>query len=111
MIPVKEIKTTIPGYRPILEERETIITFNETQEPAEVFTHNPAMIRKLDALTDQRPEEVTCCRAETINGVELREYRVPKKWVKVNASRILSEDQKQAIRERFRINSDLKNAL
>ena len=107
MIPIKEIKTTPAGYRPTLEERETIITFNETQEPAEVLTYNAALIRKLDALTEQKPEEVICCRAESINGVQLREYRIPRKWLRVNPTKQLSEEQRQQLAERMhRINSE-----
>lgn len=94
MIPITEIKMSVPYYKPSLEERETIICFNELDSTAEVFTYNPALIRKLDALTDARSDEVTCTRAESINGVGLRQYIVPKKWVKVNASRIISEEER-----------------
>lgn len=94
MIPITEIKMTVDYYRPSLEERETVICFNELDSSAEVFTYNPALIRKLDALTDDRPDEVTCMRAESINGVGLRQYTVPKKWVKVNASRIVPEEER-----------------
>ena len=38
-------------------ERETIILFNETSEPAEVFTYNKRMIRKLERLTKLFPDE------------------------------------------------------
>lgn len=106
MIEVKEIRTTIPEYRPTLDERETIITFNETQEPAEIFTFNPALIRKLDGLTDSRPEEVICCRAEAVNGVQLRTYTIPKKWVKVNPSRILTEEEKTTRAEQMKRNRE-----
>ena len=102
MIHVTEVSTTVPGYRPVLEERETIITFDESNAPAAIFTYNPAFIRKLDKLFEERPDDVSFIRAESINGVELREYHVPKKWIKVNASRILTEEQKQQYRERFK---------
>lgn len=106
MVAVKQITTSIPGYRPVLEERETIITFDETQAPAAVYTFNPALIRKLDDLTDARSEEIKCIRAESINGVECREYELPKKWLKVNASRILDEEQRKAWAERFQSKSE-----
>ena len=38
-------------------ERETIILFNETSEPAEVFTYNKKMIRKLDRIAQKFPDE------------------------------------------------------
>lgn len=102
MITIKEITTTPAGYRPTLEERETIIHFDEAGNNAEVFTFNLALIRKLDALAEERPDEVTITRAEAINGIQCREYRLPKKWIKVNASRILSEDEKARLSERGR---------
>lgn len=91
---IKEIKTSVPGYRLSLEERETIITFNELDTMAEIFTYNPALIRKLDKLIEERPDDVILIRAESINGIQLRECHVPKKWVKVNASRIVSEEER-----------------
>lgn len=103
-IPAKAIATSIPGYKPNNYERETIITFDETPENAVVLTYNPAFIRKLDALTETRPGEVSCCRAESINGVQLREYRIPKRWIKVNPSRILTEEERERYAERGRIN-------
>lgn len=91
---IKEIKTSVPGYRLSLEERETVITFNELDSAATIFTYNPALIRKLDKLTEERSDEVSMFRAESINGIQLRECHVPKKWVKVNASRIVSEEER-----------------
>ncbi len=38
-------------------EKETIINFNEAEATANIYTHNGGLIRKLDALADQRPEE------------------------------------------------------
>lgn len=76
-----------------LEERETIITFNEKDPTASVYTMNRALIRKLDGLTATRANEAR--RVKTYpDGAQ--EYEVPKKWVKVNASRILSDAQREA---------------
>lgn len=38
-------------------EQETIINFNEAEAEANVYTHNAALCRKLEALAGQRPEE------------------------------------------------------
>lgn len=102
MIKEKEIKFSMPN--PItLAERETIINFDETQAPAEIYTHNPAMIRKLDALCEERPEEIQCIRAERMNeNIHVREYRCPKKWIRVQAPRILSDEQKAVLTERIK---------
>ena len=80
-------------------EQETIINFNEAEPTATIYTHNGALTRKLEALADQRPTEAKRGRAFSDGG---REYIVPKRWVKVNASRILTEEQKATIAARFK---------
>lgn len=80
-------------------EQETIINFNEAESTATVYTHNGALVRKLEGLADQRPDEVKRGRVFPDGG---REYTIPKRWVKVNASRILSEEQKADIAARFK---------
>ncbi len=76
-----------------LEERETIITFNEKEPTASVYTMNGALIRKLEGLAQSRADDAR--RVKTYpDGAQ--EYEVPKKWVKVNASRILSDAQREA---------------
>lgn len=80
-------------------EQETIINFNEAEPTATIYTHNGALTRKLETLADQRPTEAKRGRAFSDGG---REYIVPKRWVKVNASRILTEEQKANIAARFK---------
>ena len=80
-------------------EQETIINFNEAENTATVYTHNSALIRKLEGLADQRPDDVCRGRAFQDGG---REYIIPKRWVKVNASRILTEEQRADITARFK---------
>lgn len=74
-------------------EQETIINFNEAEPTATIYTHNGALKRKLEALSDQRPAEAKRGRIFSDGG---REYIVPKRWIKVNATRILSEAQREA---------------
>ena len=79
-----------------LEEQETIITFNEKDHTANVYTMNKALTRKLDGLTVTRADDAR--RVKTYpDGAQ--EYEVPKKWVKVNAPRTVSETQRQSARE------------
>lgn len=80
-------------------EQETIINFNEAEAAAVIYTHNAALCRKLEGLADQRPGETKRGRSFPDGG---REYIVPKRWVKVNASRILTEEQKADIAARFK---------
>ena len=77
-------------------ERETIITYNEAEPVASIYTMNGVLIRKLESLTASRPGEAR--RVKTYpDGAQ--EYEVPKKWVRVNASRILSDKQREAAQE------------
>lgn len=78
-------------------EVATIIDFNEAEAEANVYTHNAALCRKLEALADQRPEEVKRGRVFKNGG---REYVIPKRWVKVNAGPILTEEERERRRER-----------
>lgn len=74
-------------------EQETIINFNEAEPMATIYTHNGALKRKLAKLAKERPADVRHSRSFP-EGAE--EYIVPKRWVRVNASRILSEAQREA---------------
>lgn len=78
-------------------EQETIINYNEAEATATIYTHNGALIRKLEALADQRPEDAKRGRSFPDGG---REFTVPKRWVKVNAGPILTDEQRRAMAER-----------
>lgn len=81
------------------EERETIITYNEAEPTASVYTMNGALIRKLDGLAQSRPGDAR--RVKTYpDGAQ--EYEVPKKWVKISPPRVYSEEQKNAMAERLK---------
>ena len=82
-------------------EQETIINFNEAEAEATVYTYNAALTRKLETLTEQRPLEVKRVRSFPSGG---REYIIPKRWVKVNASQILTDAERQRRREQGRTN-------
>lgn len=84
-----------------LEERETIITFNEKEPTASVYTMNGALIRKLDSLTQSRPDDARRVKTSP-DGAQ--EYEVPKKWVKVNAGLILTPEERERRSERGRAN-------
>lgn len=71
-------------------EQETIIGFNEAEATASVYTHNGALKRKL---ARERPADVQLSRRYPEGAVE---YTIPKRWVRVNATRILSEAQREA---------------
>lgn len=75
------------------QEQETVIVFNEADANATVFTFNGRMQRALNKLVTERPDEA---RHDGSNGIGGETYIVPKKWIKVRASRILSEEERAA---------------
>lgn len=76
------------------EERETIICYNEAEQTASVYTHNRALRRKLEQLAQDRPTER---RLEKIScDGQAVDYIVPKQWVKLNAGRQWTEEQRAA---------------
>lgn len=77
-------------------EQETIISYNEDEKTASVYTHNAALQRRLAAIAEERPEE--CKLIRTMHDSQAVEYQVPKRWVKVRPNRILTEEQLQAAR-------------
>lgn len=79
------------------EEQETVINFNEAEKTATVCTHNPALIRRLEALADQRPKDAQRGRVFPDGG---HEYSIPKRWVKVSAGRMITEERRKALGQR-----------
>ena len=75
-------------------EKETIIIYNEADPSAEVFTYNSTLQRRLAALEQQRPQEVTRTARDDTDGQTSVTYTLPKSWVKINPTRTLSEEEK-----------------
>ena len=84
-------------------EQETVITFNEAEPSATVYTYNGRLKRKLAAAFHDRPGEIALIHQDMTGAVQ---YSIPKKWVKVNPSRILSEAQKAALEKMQRKHND-----
>lgn len=78
-------------------EQETIIILNEQDKTASVSAYNAVLVRKLEKLCRERPDE--CRKNERQNGVD--EYIVPKKWIKVNPPRQMSAEAKAKAAERL----------
>ena len=81
-------------------EKETVILFNEKEETASVYTHNGRLLRYLQRMQSERPEEALLVSEDEVFGSKT--YQVPKKWVKIMASRVLSEEAKATLAERVR---------
>lgn len=86
------------------EEQETIITIGATSKQAEICSTDPVFWRRLDKMCERDPENYKLVREyKTSAGETLtRWYSVPKKLVSFKPKRIISEEQKKQIAERFR---------
>lgn len=71
-------------------EQETLISFNEEEKNAGIYTHNKALRQKLAALARDRPED--CRLVKASHGGRAVDYTIPKSWI-----RIASEAQKAAL--------------
>ena len=80
-------------------EQETVINFNEEEKTATIYTYNGRLKRKLFELCESRPEEAKHMKDD---GFGRMTFEVPKKWIKVNAPRILSDKEKLDLAERFK---------
>lgn len=83
---------------PLLEQ-ETVINYNEKEKTASVYTFRKPLIRKLEELSNTRPEEAKLLRTYPDGA---REYEVPKTWIRISPPRAYSEEQRAAMVERFR---------
>lgn len=88
-------------------EMETIMDYNQAEKRASCFTHDPALIRRLDRLT-QKYEAITVCR----KGEGWREYLFPRSWIKIRPPRQLSDEKRAELAERMKtINKEKGNEV
>ena len=81
------------------EERETIISFNEQENTARVFTYNKKMS---NYLREQASDPQSKCIAleDNLNGALT--FEVPKKWVKIRRPRQFTDEQRAEMAARAR---------
>lgn len=75
-----------------------IINFNAGEEMVTVYTRNPAVIRKLDALVIDFTEVFRCISYTDID----KTYEMPKTAVIYRKPRKLSEEQREQVKARMR---------
>lgn len=75
------------------EEMETVIIFNEADKTAHIETYNGRLQRRIKELAAERPDE--CVIESEQDGVLNCVF--PKKWVKINAPRILTEEEREKL--------------
>lgn len=80
-------------------ERETIINYNEEEKFADVYTYNVALQNRLDKFCAQSDE----CKLLS-EGDGVKTYKLPKKWIKIQMPRQLSEETRQKLKDRAKQN-------
>jgi len=80
------------NYKLTRLEMESIFLFNEEEKQALIYTHNKRLKQKLEKLERERPNEVS----RDHSG----DFTVPKSWLKINASKILTDKQKSELSAR-----------
>ena len=78
-------------------EQETIINFNAQDQMATLYTRDPAVMRKVDALVIEYSNIFKCIGETDID----RTYEMPKSAVTYRKPRRLSEEQREAARQRI----------
>lgn len=78
-------------------EQETIINFNAGEQMATLYTRDPSIMRKVDALVIEFPDVFKCIGATDID----RTYEMPKSSVTYRKPRNISEAQRKAASERM----------
>ena len=76
-------------------EMETIVNYNNAEKMAEVYTADPVVMRKLDALCEKYPEDYECYQRTEWDA----NYRFSKKLVSFRTPVHLTEEQKEQSRK------------
>ncbi len=80
------------------DEMETVINFSAGDKTATLYTRDPAVMRKVDALVNAFPDTFVCVYDTSID----KTYELPKSAISYRKPRKLSEEQRRAARERMR---------
>lgn len=73
-------------------EQETIVVFNEEDPQASVYTYNRSLKKNLRELSEKFPQNVTLEREDEWGG---ETFLIPKKWIKVRAPRVVTEEERK----------------
>ena len=80
-------------------EQETIINYNADDKKATLYTRDPAVMRKVDALVIDYPDTFKCIGETDID----KTYEMPKSVVTYRKPRRLSESQRNAAKDRMKL--------
>ena len=76
-------------------EQETIINFNAEEKNATLYTRDPAVMRKVDALVIEYPDTFKCIGETDID----KTYEMPKSAITYRKPRRISEAKREQARE------------
>ena len=79
-------------------EQETIVNYNAAEQTATVYTRDKAVMRRLDALVRDYPDQYRLVGETDID----KTYEMPKALINYRKPMCLSEEQRTAARERMR---------
>ena len=79
-------------------EQETIINFNAEEKTATLYTRDPAIMRKIDALVIEYPDTFKCIGETDID----KTYEMPKSAVTYRKPRKISDDTRRNMSRRMR---------
>lgn len=93
-------------YRQSKHEQEVVISFNAAEETAELYTADPAWIRKMDKLVQQNPEQFNPGRVDTCQGeIVAKRYTFPKRFASIRSKDVrpnLTDEQREQRRENMK---------
>ena len=78
-------------------EQETIINYNAAEQTATVYTRDKTVMRRLDALVIEYPDHYRLIGETDID----KTYEMPKSFVSYRKPRRLSDEQREAARNRI----------
>ena len=76
-------------------EQETIINFNAEEKMATLYTRDPAVMRKVDALVIEYPDTFKCIGETDID----KTYEMPKSAVTYRKPRRITDERRDQMRE------------
>ncbi|MCR5798348.1 MAG: hypothetical protein K6G63_10590 [Eubacterium sp.] len=79
-------------------EQETIVNFNAQDQMATLYTRDPAVMRKVDALVIDYPDTFKCIGETDID----KTYEMPKSAVTYRKPRKISDERREQIREQMK---------
>lgn len=97
----KNVNTTNTIAHVPKSEMETTIRFDAEGKIAELWTCDIRYIRKLDKLCETYPDNYKRIRAEQFGDATAVWYTLPKKFLQFKKPRIMTEEERDKIRQRM----------